>query len=168
MQKIENHKTLFNILIAATWIVLALLPISFLLAYKDNLHCTQYTSFRIALLDMEPHVEETIPVPLIYRSPFAMPLRIYFGCGLLFFFFAPIVSGMLFISDKLPAKKYFGGFLYIAGYHVVNILLSLYLAGERFTALYVAAGLYCCILYPMYIAAAVVWRGKLQESPVVQ
>jgi hypothetical protein len=160
MEKRKIHKTSSNVLVAATWVALSLLPFSFLLSV-DNLHCTQNTSFKIALFDMKSHIEGE-PEPLIYKHPFAVPLRSYFGLCLLVFYFSPVVSGTLFIYDKISAKDYFGSFLYIAGFHVVNIFLSIYLAGERFTGLYINAGLYCTILYPMYIVAALGWRNKMQ------
>jgi hypothetical protein len=113
---------------------------------------------------MKPHVEEMMSELLIYKEPFAIPLRIYFGLCLLIFYFSPVVSGMLFIYNKLPAKKYFRSFLYLAGFHACNVILSIFLAGERFSALYSVAILYGIILYPMYIVATLGWHKKLQGA----
>ncbi len=74
----------------------------FIGGFEDNLHCTQYTSFRIAAFDMEPHTEEASEggPPLVYRQPFAIPLRIYLSAALLAFVFGPGITAMAVVGRR--------------------------------------------------------------------
>jgi hypothetical protein len=58
----------------------------------ENLHCDQYTSLPIVLFEREAHPEEMRnegQFPLIYRAPWAVPLRAFFALAFLFAMLGP-------------------------------------------------------------------------------
>jgi hypothetical protein len=59
---------------------------------EENLHCDQYTSLPIVLLDGEAHPEEARvndQLPLVYRSPWAVPVRAFFALAFLLAMLGP-------------------------------------------------------------------------------
>jgi hypothetical protein len=119
-----------------------------LLTIKENLHCTQYTSLQIALLDMEVHIEEGFDsTPLIYEKPYAIPLRIYFGANLLIFLLFPTVISGFAVLGKVNIKKYLGAMAWVTVIFAANTALAYFLAGERFFFLNAIALFWGIILY---------------------
>lgn len=59
---------------------------------RENLHCDQYTSLPIVLFEREAHPEEVRndgQLPVIYRSPWAVPVRAFFGVAFLLAMLGP-------------------------------------------------------------------------------
>jgi hypothetical protein len=78
----------------------AVFGILFLLFFEIDLHCTQKTSFLLATFDFSPH-EEEIPVPAVYRHPFAVPLRLYLGVMVGSYILLPAVGGALVTRRRI-------------------------------------------------------------------
>jgi hypothetical protein len=115
-------------------VMVAALGILFLLFFEVDLHCTQKTSFLLAAFDFSPH-EEEIPVPTVYRHPFAVPLRLYLGTMIGGYILLPAVGGALVARRRITLRR----FLFVAiGAAVVllgNTLIPMTVQGERFSYL---------------------------------
>lgn len=109
----------------------------FAIAFNINLHCTQYTSLRLALFDMEPHVEEAIEggPPLVYQRGAAVPLRAYFGGTLLAFLFVPGGTAFFTIAGKLAYRRWRFAVLGVGAILLLNSLLPNAIVGERLSFL---------------------------------
>ena len=115
---------------------------------KFNLHCTQYTSLKIALLDMEVHIEEGFDsTPLIYINPYAKPLRLYFLMNLLIFLYFPIVTSGLAAFKKMSLHKFLKSMGCVTIIFAINTGLAFFVAGERFFFLNLVALLWGVVLY---------------------
>ena len=113
----------------------------FTVRFRNNLHCDQYTSFRIATFDMLPHVEEAIEggPPLVYRPGLAVPLRAYLSSALLAFLLFPPVGAAFVLSGRLEFWRWVR-FAAVLGLLVLaNALLPTHIVGERYKALSVFA-----------------------------
>jgi hypothetical protein len=119
-------------------VFVAALGILFLLFFEVDLHCTQKTSFLLATFDFSPH-EEEIPVPAVYRHPFAAPLRLYLGAIVGSYILFPTVGGALVARRRIPLRR----FLLVAAVMAVvllgNTLIPMTVQGERFSYLNWAA-----------------------------
>lgn len=115
-------------------VMVAALGILFLLFFEIDLHCTQKTSFLLATFDFSPH-EEEIPVPVVYRHPFAVPLRLYLGTMVGGYVLLPAVGGGLVARRRITRRRFL---LVAAGAAVVllgNTLIPMTVQGERFSYL---------------------------------
>jgi hypothetical protein len=139
-----------------TLIFVAVLGILFLLFFEVDLHCTQKTSFLLAAFDFSPH-EEEIPVPAVYRHPFAVPLRLYLGAMVGSYILFPTVGGALVARRRITLRRFL---LVAAGVAVVllgNTLIPMTVQGERFSYLNWAAFFVGTIL--LVFAAVAVQRS---------
>ncbi|HEX4962499.1 MAG TPA: hypothetical protein VF173_16815 [Thermoanaerobaculia bacterium] len=111
--------------------------IKFLATFRENLHCTQYTSFRLATFDMEPHEEEEADggPPLVYHKVFAYPLRAYLAGSLLAFLFLPPLASIQIVRRRWPLRRWQLVAAGTAALVFLNTLLPDALIGERFSAL---------------------------------
>jgi|SRR5262245_8685575 len=119
-------------------VFVAALGILFLLFFEIDLHCTQKTSFLLATFDFSPH-EEEIPVPAVYRHPFAAPLRLYLGAMVGSYILFPTVGGALVARRRISLRRFL---LVAAGVAVVllgNTMIPMTVQGERFSYLNWAA-----------------------------
>lgn len=107
----------------------------FLFTYESNLHCTQYTSFKIAFFDMAPHIEEANDLLLIYDALWGPPLRLFFAVNMLIFLFYPIISTLMHTFRRISFKFLIKSNFFVIIYFLVNIFISLFLTGERIIAL---------------------------------
>ena len=109
----------------------------FIAAFEDHLHCTQATSFRIAAFDMEPHTEEAIEggPPLVYRHPFALPLRIYLSAALLAFVFGPGITAVAIVARRATYRVWRLVVVTAGTLLLMNALVPNLVVGERFSAL---------------------------------
>ncbi len=143
--------------------VLGVITSYYLLTMKFNLHCTQYTSLKIALFDMEVHVEEGFDsTPLIYISPYAKPLRLYFLLNLLMFLYFPIATSILAVLKKMSLKKSLTGMGCVTIIFALNTGLAFVVAGERFFFLNLIALLWGIMLYSA--CALVTYKAALAVS----
>jgi hypothetical protein len=119
----------------------------FVRSFRQNLHCTQDTSFAIATFDMKPHPEESAegPVPLIYQSGFSVPLRVYFAGSLLTLLFAPAAGGLAVLWKPRHFRRWKIAVIAIVVMAIVNALIPTVIAGERMKALLVI-GIFISIL----------------------
>ena len=86
-------------------LVLLAFGIWFPIGFSDNLHCDQYTSFRIATFDMTPHDEEAMGgPPLVYLAPFAIPLRILLSTLLLALLWLPGAGAAAVIANLVALR----------------------------------------------------------------
>ncbi len=115
-------------LIAVFFAGLLYIPLWFLTTFKTNLHCTQYTSFSIAMFDMNVHPEEAFDPPVIYETPFAVPLRIYFAFNLALFLFYPIIKGIAAVFYRISVRNYAKSLIAIIGFYIINLILCLFFA----------------------------------------
>ena len=122
------------------------IPAVFVLAFDENLHCTQRTSFRTAVFDLVPH-EEELPVPLIYLSPYRSGLRALFAFVLLVFLFAPFGSLCCVARRWWTATAGRRALLSTGALLIVFMLIPEHIIGERFSALYHAAAVLGLMLY---------------------
>jgi len=138
-------------------VMVAALGILFLLFFEIDLHCTQKTSFLLATFDFSPH-EEEIPVPAVYRHPFAVPLRLYLGTMVGGYILLPAVGGGLVARRRITWRHFL---LVAAGVAVVllgNTLIPITVQGERFSYLNLCALLVGTIL--LIIAAFAVQLSR--------
>jgi hypothetical protein len=138
-------------------VMVAALGILFLLFFEVDLHCTQKTSFLLAAFDFSPH-EEEIPVPAVYRRPFAVPLRLYLGTMVGGYILLPAVGGALVAQRRTTLRRFL---LTAAGVTVIllgNTLIPMTVQGERFSYLNWAALFVGAVL--LVIAAFAVQRSR--------
>ena len=138
-------------------VVVAALGILFLLFFEITLHCSQKTSFLLATFDFSPH-EEEIPVPAVYRHPFAVPLRLYLGAMVGGYILLPAVGVALVARRRITPRRFL---LVAAGAAVVllgNTLIPVTVQGERFSYLNWVALFVGAIL--MVIAAFAARRAR--------
>ena len=115
-------------------VMVAALGILFLLFFEIDLHCTQKTSFLLATFDFSPH-EKEIPVPAVYRQPFAVPLRLYLGTMVGSYILLPAVGVGLVARRRITRRRFL---LVAAGVAVVllgNTMIPMPVQGERFSYL---------------------------------
>jgi hypothetical protein len=114
-------------------VALSLAATAFVTKFSENLHCTQYTSFRIATFDMTAHEEEEIDgLPFVYRPPFAKPLRVYFAGSLLAFLYLPSLTAAAVAPGLLSRRGWLGVVGLVAALMIVDVVLPGVLIGERF------------------------------------
>lgn len=113
------------------------LAVWFAACFEENLHCTQDTSLRIALFDMEPHVEEAIEggPPLVYARGIGVALRAYFGSSIIAFLFLPGGSALAAAAGRMRFRRWGQITLVTAGVLLANSLLPNQIIGERLSAL---------------------------------
>lgn len=138
----NRFKGLIPILIA----VLTVLSLADAIRFEDNPHCTQVVSLHKALFEMEPHQEER-PVPLIYVPPYAAVLRAYFATVLFFFLLCPMAAVLLRLRQSNRARRGIYACAVMLLTFGLSLALAVWLAGERFTGLYVHTILWTPILY---------------------
>jgi hypothetical protein len=145
--------------------ILFVIPLWFILMYENNLHCTQYTSFRIAFLDMQPHIEErwicNNEAPYVYQGLHAKLLRGYFGGTLLAHLFLPGI--LYFIMTEVKLTKVVIIFLVLShGVLIMNAFIPRCVQGERILWLNIISLFFSSFLYiPLVV--------KLNcESPRIQ
>lgn len=132
-KKILNFKIEFEPGIKTLLSSMLVLSILYVLFFSMSVHCTQVTSFKIAVFHMTPHIEEDFS--LVYDPKFAIPLRLYLTISLLCFLFYPSIMDFLLVSSKIKTRTFlFWGFL-ISLIHVINTFLPEKIIGERFQAL---------------------------------
>lgn len=120
------------------------------LCFEWNLHCTQDTSFVMAVFDMEAHPEDNGfggGAPLVYHQGFAWPLRVVLAAALLVALFGPAraVIGRRLGSLGASAATlltFLSPMLALA----VFLLLPTEVIGERFHALSLAAAIWSTLL----------------------
>lgn len=122
------------------WIALAsnaLIGVLFLSTFRANLHCTQYTSFRIAAFDMEPHVEEIVegPAPFVYGGSLAVALRVYLVVVLIAFLLGPSIAAIGVLRQRLSRKAWLQIVSFLSLMLLLNAILPNAVAGERWSAL---------------------------------
>lgn len=105
-----------------------------LATFSVNLHCYQYTSFRIATFDRLPFEEDVGP-PLVYRDGFAVPLRIYFAASILSFFLVPPLASFQAIRRVMSYRQWARITAGMGGLLLFNVLLPNIVVGERFWTL---------------------------------
>jgi uncharacterized membrane protein YhaH (DUF805 family) len=120
------------------------------LSFEWDLHCTQTTSFFIAVFDREAHAEDngfSGGDPLVYRPGYAWPLRAILGLSLLVALFAP--AGAV-IGRRLDALSSSGAtlvsFLSPLLAFAEFVLLPEEVIGERFHELSLFASLWSALL----------------------
>jgi hypothetical protein len=124
----------------------AFIPGVFVLEFDANLHCSQWTSFRIAVFDPVPH-EEELPAPLVYRPPYRDALRSVLAVVLLVFLFAPFAC-LCCVARRWWKATSARWALYSAFTLLVVVrLIPERIIGERFSALYSAAAVLGLMLY---------------------
>ena len=111
-----------------------LVGVLFLTTFRENLHCTQDTSFRIAAFEMTPHPEEEGP-PLVYGGPLAIVLRTYFGVALLAFVLWPSVGALAVMQQRLSRTRWRVSVAVLTLLILVNAITPNAISGERFSAL---------------------------------
>jgi len=132
--------------------------LAFVLFFKVNLHCTQYTSLGIAMFDAEPHPEEAEGVdgrhaPTVYRLPQGWLLRAYLGLAILASLLAPAV--VVFRRPRLACTL--GVLLAAVVWPTANSIgLGSAVVGERFAFLGVAASVGSLCLAVVAVLALVV------------
>ena len=124
----------------------ALIPAVFVLEFDENLHCTQRTSFRTAVVDLVPH-EEELPVPLVYLPQYRAGLRALFAFLLLVFLFAPFGSLCCVARRWWTTATGRRALLSAVALLIVVLLIPEHIIGERFSALYHAAAVLGLMLY---------------------
>ncbi len=120
------------------------------LCFERDLHCTQSTSFFMAVFEMEVHPEDKGfggGAPLVYRQGFAWPLRVAFAAALLVALFGPAraVIGRRLGSLGASAARlltFLSPMLALAMF----LLLPTKVIGERFHALSLAATMWSTLL----------------------
>ena len=109
---------------------------------EKTLHCTQITSFRIAVFSMEPHIEER-PVPLVYDKQFGIPIRVFLAVSLLSVFIFPWAS--VFTGRRRGVICIISG----VSVYICGVVLASILAGERFSYLFQVTILPAVMLYAL-------------------
>jgi hypothetical protein len=135
-------------------IFLVCVPSVFLTRWKDNLHCTQRTSFSIVLFDWQPHIEDK-PIAPIYYKPWGLVIRFLVACLTIVSLYAPAVAYSLSLIRRKRAYL-----LWITGVFVATLFLfvSSPLGGERASSLAVTTVLLCLPLYS--IALFFIWLSR--------
>ena len=108
--------------------------IDWLATFEVNLHCYQYTSFRIATFDRVAFEEDEGP-PLVYRDGFAIPLRIYFAASILGFFLVPPLASFQAVRGRMSFRRWRRITAVVSGLLLFNVLLPNIIVGERFWTL---------------------------------
>jgi hypothetical protein len=83
---------------------------------------------------MTPHDEDLGP-PLVYRSGFAVSLRVYFATSLLALFLLPPLASVQVIRRRLSWRQWVRITTGVAGLVLFNTLLPNIIVGERFWTL---------------------------------
>lgn len=145
--------------LVATGIIGVVIASLFLLGFKYNIHCDQYTSFAIATFNMEPHVEEGIndQMPLIYKHPYGISLRIYLSSILIGFLFWPSFLTLLVAYKKLTADTWKRLITILSYLLIPGLIMPENIIGERFKSLYFAAVLVGSIIYLLNILEVAYW-----------
>ena len=146
-------------------VLVAVFGILFLLFFEIDLHCTQKTSFLLATFDFSPH-EEEIPVPAVYRHPFAVPLRLYLGAMVGSFILLPAVGGALVARRRITLRRFLLVAAGIAVVHLGNTLIPMTVQGERFSYLNWCALFVGAILLVIAAFAAQLSRPSNADSNV--
>ncbi|HVR41718.1 MAG TPA: hypothetical protein VMU84_21655 [Thermoanaerobaculia bacterium] len=132
---------------------------AFVWSFDENLHCTQYTSFRIATFDMEAHEEEAIEgLPLVYGAPYAAPLRVYFAGSLLAFLYVPALTAFPAAAGKFSKKLWRRVAWIVAILVALNMFLPGMIVGERFRFLTIFAVLLFAI--PTFVLFPLIGRDR--------
>lgn len=141
----------------------ALGAMAFLVFFEVDLHCTQTTSFPIAVLDPEPHLEEAASAGFLpaYDAPSALPLRTLLALHSLCFLLWPSVALALTALGRDGR-----GALIRASLALWPVALAVAalrpIVGERFQAFYLAALL---VAVPLFAAAALGLRFVRPNPP---
>lgn len=145
-----------GIVLAAAWLGGAAW---FVTSFRENLHCTQWTSFRIAAFDMVPHEEEEFEtgVPYVYRPGFAIPLRVYFSLSLLAFLLVAPIGALAVALGRLRYRGWLASSSATTCLVVLNSFLPEVVVGERFKFLGIAALIFAVI--PLAFLALVLRRS---------
>lgn len=114
-------------------LLMAVLSVLFVLFFSKSMHCSQVTSFKIAIFDMKPYIEEDYS--MIYDPKFAFKLRTYLTICLFTFLFYPSLAGFLWITSKLKAGAFILFWFLICFIQIINTFLPENIIGERFQAL---------------------------------
>lgn len=121
---------------------------------EANLHCDQYSSFQIAILDFVPHPEEgfEINLPLIYSKPSGYFIRMYF---LILDIAALIVFPMVIFSRIIRSKgnkSLMAIWLLLLSTAWVNALIPETIQGERMQFISQVCAFYFTSLSPLIFA----------------
>jgi len=118
-------------------IIASIANILFLLFYKENLHCDQYSSFELAIFEMTPHAEEAelLQVPLTYNHVIGIPIRIYSALSILLILFLPISLAILYFKSRIKKRTFIVLTLIITLISFINIFVPFNIFGERIMAL---------------------------------
>lgn len=112
----------------------------YILLFKDNLHCDQFSSFFIAFFDFTPHPEE-IPEPLVYNHIWGVFIRLFYAVVLLLVCIAPSVF-ILKHKHHFQFKKHAWPVLTFVASGVTVFFLPESIIGER---------IYNFMLYPLLL-----------------
>jgi hypothetical protein len=100
--------------------------------HRQNLHCDQYTSLPIVLLEREPHVEEVQTdgwLPPAYRRPWAVPVRAFFALAFPIAMLGPAAAVWVSARRSRLARRLLAALAVFAV--AVLPLLGYVLGGER-------------------------------------
>jgi hypothetical protein len=120
-----------------------------LITYEENLHCTQYSSFSIAVFEMNPHEEEASPLPLVYHKIPGILIRGYAALLILLFLYAPLLSGVLVVIQKIKKKwiLIFNVCLFL--FFFLNLFIPDRILGERLSWMNKVVFLYGILNYAL-------------------
>jgi len=135
----------------------------FIASYKANLHCTQYTSFALAMLDTQRHLEDRST--LLYEGPFMWPLRVTLGIGLAGFLAWPALRTSLDLS--IVGGRVERRVLGWVSWGLVP-LVAVVPVGERFSSLFLMAAAVraCQEILLRLIAPPSIWKQFAGPEPV--
>ena len=101
-----------------------------IIRYEDNLHCTQYASYRIVVHEKEKHEEENSSNIPIYDSKYRNIIRVMFAIYFPTVLFLPL----LFTIGKIRgigAKKYTFLLVMLIAINIILAFIWALLGGER-------------------------------------
>lgn len=119
--------------------LLIAINLAFLILWKENLHCTQWTSFSIAFFDFVRH-SEAIPTPKVYQPFIGTVIRLVYGLVLLGICFLPVILILKNIKNFI-LKQLAIPIIVLGVIATIAVFIPKNIIGERISAIVEIAGL---------------------------
>lgn len=156
IQRFMNRRGLSGAMFAAA----LALGVLFLYSFNMNLHCTQYSSFGAAIFDLQPHEEEGLdsPLPLIYLTPYSIPLRVVIALCVLGALIGPGCASTFALIRRVRTRRTWWAVVAPPLVCAAAAFLPTSLVGERAVALLACSagtGVLCAIIAAVGLRLAV-------------